>query len=155
MQMAWNLYSRLLGACIDCCNFLRIYYALKVYVLYFTLLSKEINTCMQINKLGLTMIFSMVFVMHRICWYYWLCPELIGCMQLVNYCSIIQLDRCMRSFYCHDVFIRKMEFAVNLDNNKVLNNLLICLVLKLHGYRPNGLRVIAVWICCQIFLSSG
>jgi hypothetical protein len=36
-----------------------------------------------------------------------------------------------------------MEFAVNLDNNKVVNTLLIYLVLKFYGYRPDGLRVIA------------
>ena len=38
----------------------------------------------------------------------------------------------------------KIKFAVNLVNNKVVNNLLILLVLKFHGHRPNGLRVIAV-----------
>jgi hypothetical protein len=64
------------------------------------------------------MIFSLVFVMHMICWYYWLCPELIGCMQLVNYCSIIQLDDCMCSFYCHGVSLMKMKLAVNLVNKK-------------------------------------
>jgi hypothetical protein len=37
----------------------------------------------------------------------------------------------------------KMEFAVNIDNNKVVNTLLIYLVLKFYGYRPDGLRVIA------------
>jgi hypothetical protein len=89
------------------------------------------------------MILSAMFVMHMICWCYWLCPELIGCMQLVNYCSIIQLDGCMCSFCCRGVFIMKMEFAVNLDSNKVVNTLLICLVLKFYGYRPDGLRVIA------------
>jgi hypothetical protein len=35
-------------------------------------------------------------------------------------------------------------FAWNLDNNKVVDNLLILLVLNFHGCRPNGLRVIAV-----------
>jgi hypothetical protein len=89
------------------------------------------------------MILSAMFVMHIICWYYWLCPELIGCMQLVNYCSIIQLDGCMCSFCCHDVFMMKRKFSMNLVSDKVVDNLLICLVLKFHGCRPDGLRVIA------------
>jgi hypothetical protein len=37
-----------------------------------------------------------------------------------------------------------MEFAVNLDNNKVVDNLLIYLVPNFHICRPNGLRGIAV-----------
>ena len=49
----------------------------------------------------------------------------------------------MYSFCCHGVFIMKMKFAVNLVNKKVLDNLLICLVLKFHVHRPNSLRVIA------------
>ena len=35
-------------------------------------------------------------------------------------------------------------FAVNLDNNKVVDNLLILLVSNFDGNRLNGLRVIAV-----------
>ena len=50
----------------------------------------------------------------------------------------------MYSFCCHGVFIIKMKFAVNLVNNKVVDNLLICLVLKFHDCRTGGLRVIAV-----------
>ena len=50
----------------------------------------------------------------------------------------------MYIFYCHGVFIMKMKFVVNLVNNKVVDNLLILLVLKFHGHRTNGLRVIAV-----------
>ena len=38
----------------------------------------------------------------------------------------------------------KMMFAVNLVNNKVVDNLLILLVSNFHGNRLNGLRVIAV-----------
>ena len=38
----------------------------------------------------------------------------------------------------------KMMFAVNLINNKVVDNLLIFLVSNFHGNRLNGLRVIAV-----------
>ena len=38
----------------------------------------------------------------------------------------------------------KMIFAVNLVNNKVVDNLLILLVSNFHGNRINGLRVIAV-----------
>ena len=38
----------------------------------------------------------------------------------------------------------KMKFVVNFVNNKVVDNLLILLVLKFYGHRPNGLRVIAV-----------
>ena len=49
----------------------------------------------------------------------------------------------MYSFYCHGVFIMKIKFAVNLVNDKVVDNLLICHVLKFHGGRPDGLRVIA------------
>jgi hypothetical protein len=37
----------------------------------------------------------------------------------------------------------KMKFSVNLVNNKVVDNLLIYLVLKFYGCRPDGLRVIA------------
>jgi hypothetical protein len=54
-------------------------------------------------------------------------------MQLVNYCYMIQLDGCMYSFCYHGIFIMKMEFAVNLINNKVVDNLLIYLFLKFHG----------------------
>ena len=38
----------------------------------------------------------------------------------------------------------KMIFAVNIVNNKVVDNLLILLVSIFHGNRLNGLRVIAV-----------
>ena len=38
----------------------------------------------------------------------------------------------------------KMIFAVNLINNKVVDNLLIFLVSNCRGNRLNGLRVIAV-----------
>ena len=38
----------------------------------------------------------------------------------------------------------KMMFAVNLVNNKVVDNLLIFLVSTFHCNRINGLRVIAV-----------
>ena len=38
----------------------------------------------------------------------------------------------------------KMMFAVNLANNKVVDNLLILLVSNFHGNRLNDLRVIAV-----------
>ena len=54
------------------------------------------------------------------------------------------MDDFMYSFYCHGVFIMKIKFSVNLVNNKVVDNLLIFLVLKFHGHRPHGLRVIAV-----------
>jgi hypothetical protein len=37
----------------------------------------------------------------------------------------------------------KMKFFVNLVNNEVVDNLPIYLVLKFHGCRTNGLRVIA------------
>ena len=60
----------------------------------------------------------------------------------------------MYSFCCHGVFIMKMKFSMNLVNKKVVDNFLILLVLKLHGHRTNGLRVIAVRICYQICLSS-
>ena len=38
----------------------------------------------------------------------------------------------------------KMMFAVNLINNKVVDNLIILLVSNLHGNRLNGLSVIVV-----------
>jgi hypothetical protein len=57
---------------------------------------------------------------------------------------IIHLNGCLYSFCFHGVFIMKMKFAVNLDNNKVVDNLLIYLVLNFHSYRPNDLRVIAI-----------
>ena len=38
----------------------------------------------------------------------------------------------------------KTIFAVNIVNNKVVDNLLILLVSNFHGNRLNGLRVIAV-----------
>ena len=37
-----------------------------------------------------------------------------------------------------------VTFPVKLVNNKVVDNLLIFLVLKFHGHRPNSLRVIYV-----------
>ena len=36
-----------------------------------------------------------------------------------------------------------MIFSMKLVNNKVVDNLPICLVLKFHNYRLNGLRFIA------------
>jgi hypothetical protein len=50
----------------------------------------------------------------------------------------------MYKFCCYGVFMMMIEFAVNLDNNKVVDNLLIYLVLNFCVYRSNGLRVIAV-----------
>ena len=38
----------------------------------------------------------------------------------------------------------KIMFAVNLVNNKVVDNLLILFLSNFHGNRLNGLRVIAV-----------
>ena len=38
----------------------------------------------------------------------------------------------------------KMMFAVNLVNNKIVDNLLTLLVSNFHGNRLNGLRVIAI-----------
>ena len=46
----------------------------------------------------------------------------------------------------------KMMFAVNLVNNKVVDNLLILLVSNFHGNRLNGLRVIAVGSRCPEML---
>ena len=39
-----------------------------------------------------------------------------------------------------------VTFPVKLVNNEVIDNLLILLVLKFYGHKPNGLRVIAVRI---------
>jgi hypothetical protein len=50
----------------------------------------------------------------------------------------------MYKFCCYGVFILKIKFAVNFDNNKVVDNLLIYLMLNFHSCRPFGLRVIAV-----------
>ena len=68
----------------------------------------------------------------------------MGCMQLVNYCFIIQLDGCMYSFGCDDNFMMIMVISVKLDNNKVVYNLLIYLVLNFHSRRPYGSRIIAI-----------
>jgi len=65
-------------------------------------------------------------------------------MHLVNYCFIIQLNGCMSSFCCVEKFMMIVTFPVKLVNNKVVDNLLIFLVLKFHGHRPNSLRVIYV-----------
>ena len=50
----------------------------------------------------------------------------------------------MSSFYCVDKFMMIVTFPKKLVNKKVVHKLLILLVLKFHGHRPNGLRVIAV-----------
>ena len=71
------------------------------------------------------------------------CSTLIGYRPLVNYCSIIQLDGCMCSFCCGDNFVMIMISSMNLVNNKVVDNLLICIILKFHSYRLKYLRVIA------------
>jgi hypothetical protein len=47
----------------------------------------------------------------------------------------------MCSFCCYGIFLMKTKFVGN--NDKVVDNLLIYLVLKFHGYRPDSLRVIA------------
>ena len=57
---------------------------------------------------------------------------------------IIQLNGCMSSFCCIDKFMMIVTFSVKLVNNKVVDNLLILLVLKFNGHRPNCLRLIAV-----------
>jgi hypothetical protein len=45
IQMTWNLYSRLLGACVGCCNFSRNYWAQEVGVpiYHLAMLYKLIN----------------------------------------------------------------------------------------------------------------
>ena len=99
---------------------------------------------MHVNKLlGLTMMFIIVHVMRMVCWYWYLCSKLISYTQLVNYCSIIQLDGCMCSFCCGDNFVMIMISSVKLVDNKGVDNLLICIVLKFHSYRLKDLRVIA------------
>ena len=45
-----------------------------------------------------------------------------------------------------------MMFAVNLVNNKVVDNLLILLVSIFHGNRLNGLRVMAIGSWCPEML---
>jgi hypothetical protein len=50
----------------------------------------------------------------------------------------------LNSFCCHDIFMMKMIFAVDLDINKVVYNLLIYHVPNFHDYRLNGWRVTAV-----------
>ena len=44
----------------------------------------------------------------------------LGCMQLINYGFIIQLDGCMYSFGWVDNFMVIMVFSVKLVNNKVV-----------------------------------
>ena len=68
----------------------------------------------------------------------------MGCMQLVNYCFIIQLDGCMYSFGWVDNFMMIMVFSIKLINNKVVDILLIYLVLNFHSHRPYGLGIMAV-----------
>ena len=98
------------------------------------------------------MIFSVVFMMHIACWCYQIGLVMIGCRQLVNYCFIIHLDVCMCSFYCGNNFMLIMTFSVKIINNKVVDNLLMYLVLNFHSCRPNGLRVLDYWSCCQFLL---
>ena len=52
----------------------------------------------------------------------------------------------MSSLCCVDKFMMIVTFPMKLVNYKVVDNLLILLVLKFHGHRPNVLRVIAVKI---------
>ena len=68
----------------------------------------------------------------------------MGCMQLVNYCFIIQLDDYMYSFYCGADFMIIMIFSIKMVNNKVVDNLLIYLVLNFHSHRSYVLRIIVV-----------
>ena len=49
----------------------------------------------------------------------------------------------MCSFCCGYNLVMIMIFSVKLANNKVVDNLLIWIVLKFHGHRPNDWRVIA------------
>ena len=66
----------------------------------------------------------------------------IGCMQLINYCFIIQIDGYMYSFGWADNFMLIMAFYVKLVNNKVVDNLLICPVLN---FIVIGLMVYELW----------
>ena len=50
----------------------------------------------------------------------------------------------MSNFCWVDKFMMIMTSSVKLVNKKVVDNLLMLLVLKFHGHRPNILRVIAV-----------
>ena len=50
----------------------------------------------------------------------------------------------MYSFCCDDNFMMIMTFSMELDNNKVVDNLLIYLVLNFHSHRPYGLRIMVV-----------
>ena len=68
----------------------------------------------------------------------------IGCMQLINYYFIIQINGCMYSFGWVDNFILIMVFSVKLVNNKVVYNLLVYLVLNFQSHRPYSLGIIAV-----------
>ena len=73
----------------------------------------------------------------------------MGCMQLVNYCFIIQLDGCMYSFGCDDNGL----FSVKLVNNKVVDNLLIYLLLNFHSHSRYCLRIIAIRILLSEMLA--
>ena len=68
----------------------------------------------------------------------------MDCVQLVNYCFIVQQDGCMYSFGWIDNFMMIMVFSVKHVNNKVIDNLLIYLMLNFHSHRPYGLRIMAV-----------
>ena len=99
--------------------------------------------------------FSVVLVMHMICWCYYLGLEVIVYRQLVNYCLILQLDGCMYSFYCYDDFMMIMIFSVKMINNKVIDNLLIYLVLNDHSHRSYGLRIMDVRSLLSEMLALG
>ena len=90
------------------------------------------------------MMFPMVLVMHMICLFYYLGLKVIGYMQLVNYCFIIQLDGCKYSFDCNDNFVTINVFSVKLVHYKVVDNLLMYLVLNSPSHRPYGLRIMAI-----------
>lgn len=90
-QMGWKFCSGLLIVWLNYCNFLRIYWSLKIAVLYFTSLIRKSNKCIYIIYLGTTIYFTSMYMMYIICWYNWLRPCVMFCMQSTNFCSIIQV----------------------------------------------------------------
>ena len=55
---------------------------------------------------------------------------------------------CMYSFCGGDIFMMQMMFPVNMVNTKVVDNFLILLFLNFHDFRPDGLQLIDLGVCC-------
>ena len=79
----------------------------------------------------------------------------MGCMQLINYCFIIQISGCIYNFGCVCDYMLIKIFAVKLVNNKVVDNLIIYLVLNFHSHKPYGLRIMVIRSLLSEMLALG